>query len=196
MNPIMSNVRRGVCSLQRLVRPNRHCVFRYSFLAPSGSTSVSESALTMSLHTPEALSLATSPAAFVVRTISSIRTRSPSIRVKLPLNGRPYSSTPRNVPSLWNSIRSLPSVLCQLPIAVSCFFDLQPRMTIKHRRKATRYKTTRLSGAYGGVVFMFVQRPNDPKLSDGGAWRGSCVVERSGGIRARVKGGSDETGPS
>ena len=38
--------------------------------------------------------------------------------------------------------------------------------------------------------------PNDPKLSDGGAWRGSCVVERSEGIRAREKGGSDETGPS
>ena len=37
---------------------------------------------------------------------------------------------------------------------------------------------------------------NDPKLSDGGAWRGSCVVERSEGIRAREKGGSDETGPS
>jgi len=35
-----------------------------------------------------------------------------------------------------------------------------------------------------------------PKLSDGGAWRGSCVVERSEGIRAREKGGSDETGPS
>ena len=41
-----------------------------------------------------------------------------------------------------------------------------------------------------------VATPNDPKLSDGGAWRGSCVVERSEGIRARVKGGSDETGPS
>ena len=38
--------------------------------------------------------------------------------------------------------------------------------------------------------------PNDPKLSDGGAWRGSCVVERSEGIRAREKGGSDETDPS
>ncbi len=38
--------------------------------------------------------------------------------------------------------------------------------------------------------------PNDPKLSDGGAWRGSCVVERSEGIRDREKGGSDETGPS
>ena len=38
--------------------------------------------------------------------------------------------------------------------------------------------------------------PNDPKLSDGGAWRGSCVVERGKGIRAREKGGSDETGPS
>ena len=41
-----------------------------------------------------------------------------------------------------------------------------------------------------------VATPNDPKLSDGGAWRGSCVVERSEGIRAREKGGSDETGPS
>ena len=38
--------------------------------------------------------------------------------------------------------------------------------------------------------------PNDPKLSDGGAWRGSCVVKRSEGIRAREKGGSDETGSS
>jgi len=32
--------------------------------------------------------------------------------------------------------------------------------------------------------------PNDPKLSDGGAWRGSCVVERSEGIQATEKGGS------
>ena len=38
--------------------------------------------------------------------------------------------------------------------------------------------------------------PNDPKLSDCGARRGSCVVRRSEGIRAREKGGSDETGPS
>ena len=36
----------------------------------------------------------------------------------------------------------------------------------------------------------------DPKFSDGGAWRGSCVVERSEGIRAKEKGGSDETGSS
>ena len=35
-----------------------------------------------------------------------------------------------------------------------------------------------------------VATPNDPKLSDGGAWRGSCVVERSEGIRATEKGGS------
>ena len=41
-----------------------------------------------------------------------------------------------------------------------------------------------------------LETPNDPKLSDGGAWRGSCVVERSEGIRAREKGGSDETGSS
>jgi hypothetical protein len=27
--------------------------------------------------------------------------------------------------------------------------------------------------------------PNDPKLSDGGAWRGSCEVERMVDIRAR-----------
>jgi hypothetical protein len=32
--------------------------------------------------------------------------------------------------------------------------------------------------------------PTDPKLSDGGAWRGSCVVERSEGIQATEKGGS------
>ena len=32
--------------------------------------------------------------------------------------------------------------------------------------------------------------PNDPKLSDGGAWRGSCVVERSEGIQATEKGRS------
>ena len=36
-----------------------------------------------------------------------------------------------------------------------------------------------------------VATPNDPKLSDGGAWRGSCVVERSEGIRTRKKGGSE-----
>jgi len=37
--------------------------------------------------------------------------------------------------------------------------------------------------------------PNDPKLSDCGARRGSCVVERREGIRAREKGGSDDTRP-
>ena len=36
-----------------------------------------------------------------------------------------------------------------------------------------------------------VATPNDPKLSDGGAWRGSCVVERSEGIRTTKKGGSE-----
>ena len=35
-----------------------------------------------------------------------------------------------------------------------------------------------------------VATPNDPKLSDGGAWRGSCVVERSEGIQVTEKGGS------
>jgi len=39
------------------------------------------------------------------------------------------------------------------------------------------------------------RRSNDPKLSDGGAWRGSCVVGRSEGIQARERGGSDETRP-
>ena len=33
--------------------------------------------------------------------------------------------------------------------------------------------------------------PNDPKLSDGGAWRGSCVVERRRDIRTTKKGGSE-----
>ena len=37
---------------------------------------------------------------------------------------------------------------------------------------------------------------NDLKLSDCGARRGSCVVRRSEDIRASVKGGSEETGPS
>ena len=37
--------------------------------------------------------------------------------------------------------------------------------------------------------------PNDLKLSDCGARRGSCVVRRSEDIRASVKGGSDETHP-
>ena len=37
--------------------------------------------------------------------------------------------------------------------------------------------------------------PNDPKLSDCGARRGSCGVRRSESIRARVKGGSDERRP-
>ena len=38
--------------------------------------------------------------------------------------------------------------------------------------------------------------PNDPKLSDGGAWRGSCEVERRRSIRTTKEGGADETGPS
>ena len=44
------------------------------------------------------------------------------------------------------------------------------------------------------LVFIYGTReetPNDPKLSDGGAWRGSCVVERSEGIRTTTKGGSE-----
>ena len=40
-----------------------------------------------------------------------------------------------------------------------------------------------------------VATPNDPKLSDCGARRGSCVVRRSEDIRASAKGGSDETRP-
>ena len=36
-----------------------------------------------------------------------------------------------------------------------------------------------------------VATPNDPKLSDGGAWHGNCVVERSEGIRNTKKGGSE-----
>ena len=36
-----------------------------------------------------------------------------------------------------------------------------------------------------------LRRPIDPKLSDGGARRGSCVVERSEGIRITKKGGSE-----
>ena len=34
--------------------------------------------------------------------------------------------------------------------------------------------------------------PNDPKLSDGGARRGSCVVERRKSIQTTEKGGSEE----
>ena len=41
-----------------------------------------------------------------------------------------------------------------------------------------------------------VATPNDPKLSDGGAWRGSCVVERSEGIRTTGDEQTDETGSS
>ena len=33
--------------------------------------------------------------------------------------------------------------------------------------------------------------PNDPKLSDGGAWRGSCVVERRRDVWTTRKGGSE-----
>ena len=67
-------------------------------------------------------------------------------------------------------------------------------------RKATRKQKA------GGIAHKWVfvclnwkrreETPNDPTLSDGGAWRGSCEVGRSEGIRAREKGGSDETGPS
>ena len=41
-----------------------------------------------------------------------------------------------------------------------------------------------------------VESPNDPKLSDCGARRGSCVVERRGSIQTTAKGGSEKTGPS
>ena len=34
------------------------------------------------------------------------------------------------------------------------------------------------------------QSPNDPKLSDGGAWRGSCEGGTKDSIRATEKGGS------
>ena len=48
-------------------------------------------------------------------------------------------------------------------------------------------------------VFMFVgywesaESPNDPKLSDGGAWRGSCVVKRRRDMQARKEERTDET---
>ena len=38
--------------------------------------------------------------------------------------------------------------------------------------------------------------PNDPKLSDCGARRGSCVVERRRSIQTTAKGGAEKTGPS
>jgi hypothetical protein len=37
---------------------------------------------------------------------------------------------------------------------------------------------------YGGVWKRVADLPNDPKLSDGGAWRGSCGVERRESERA------------
>ena len=45
-----------------------------------------------------------------------------------------------------------------------------------------------LDGAFRGKVPIV---PNDPKLSDCGARRGSCVVRRSEGIRASENGGSE-----
>ena len=38
--------------------------------------------------------------------------------------------------------------------------------------------------------------PIDPKLSDGGAWRGSCEVRRRRDIRAKKEERTDETGTS
>ena len=37
------------------------------------------------------------------------------------------------------------------------------------------------------------EAPNDPKLSDGGAWRGSCEVRRRRDIQTRKKERTDET---
>ena len=37
------------------------------------------------------------------------------------------------------------------------------------------------------------QSPNDPKLSDGGAWRGSCEVRRRRDMQARKEERTDET---
>ena len=59
-------------------------------------------------------------------------------------------------------------------------------------------------GGYGVFLFSFLatiherrwQWPNEPKLSHGGAWRGSCGVRRRGGIRAKKEYGPDETGSS
>ena len=51
-------------------------------------------------------------------------------------------------------------------------------------------------GDFGAQITHSVANgPNDLKLSDCGARRGSCVVRRSEDIRASVKGGSDETLP-
>ena len=41
-----------------------------------------------------------------------------------------------------------------------------------------------------------VAAPNDLKLSDGGAWRGSCGVRRRRDIQATKVERTDETGPS
>jgi hypothetical protein len=48
---------------------------------------------------------------------------------------------------------------------------------------------------FGQIAHSACKWPNDPKLSDGGAWRGSCVVERREGIRTTKEGGSDERRP-
>ena len=83
------------------------------------------------------------------------------------------------------------------------YLRFRVRQTVERKRKTfpddVRHRdffecvSGKINQAHTGDVGMTA---NDPKLSDGGAWRGSCVVERSGDIRARVKGGSGETGPS
>ena len=53
----------------------------------------------------------------------------------------------------------------------------------------------RLGSLLGFILGSNSAKPNDPKLSDGGAWRGSCVVRRRRDIRATKMERTDETGP-
>jgi hypothetical protein len=69
----------------------------------------------------------------------------------------------------------------------------EPATEIKPLELATRCRfVVRLGLKLCGVmVGCDAATPNDPKLSDGGAWRGSCVVERRRDIRTTVEGGSE-----
>ena len=62
-------------------------------------------------------------------------------------------------------------------------------------------KLANVNGVLRRVLFGFVHgrcvaTPNDLKLSDGGAWRGSCVVERRVDIRTTEEEQTDETDAS
>ena len=62
-----------------------------------------------------------------------------------------------------------------------------------HEDRSRPVRTIAISDVFTGER---AKSPNDPKLSHGGAWRGSCEVRRRRDIQTRKRERTDETGAS